>query len=308
MKKTIFSLITISLLFAAGCSDEQRALIQQFWGQKLGKETPVTLPPIPEEEIVTVSENAPELAPEVAPTPAAAPKKKRKKAPASLAIEVKEEAIPAYLFLSDTCPWCRKLKQQGFAAKFRRKHEMDVNLKEYEVSKSAEGMREYSKMLRKHKLQGGVPLLIIGNTVIHGYYDDMLARADAAVQKELKRLNRTPGSSAGAASQPAVLSIIMDDEDIKTVAPEADKQQIKRYLNRVQEDNGAMLSSMGQMFSPAVRNQAMLIANTYEQQLKDLAAKSRSFKAFETGAKKIEAEQQQQIDKLVRLNIGHIRK
>ena len=305
MKKTIFFLVAFSF-FAAGCSDEQRALIQQFWGQKFGAQTPVTLPPIEEEEIV-VDETVPGQTPEVAPAPAPAPKKRRAKAPTSLAIEVEDAAIPAYLFLSDTCPWCRRLKQQNFATKFNNKHGADVNLMEYEVNSSA-GMREYSKMIRKHKLQGGVPLLIIGDTVLQGYSDDMLSRADQAVQKELKKINRTSGSSAKAANQPAVLSIMMEDEDIKTAAPEADAQQIKRYLTRVQEDNGEMLDSMDQMFSPAVRNQAMLIANTYEEKLRGLAAKSKSYKNFEQAAKKIEAEQQQEIDQLVRLNIKHIRK
>ena len=304
MKRTVFLFIAFSVLIV-GCSDEQRTLIRQFWAQKLGIAAPVTIPLTEEEDILTEEESVPEQ--EVS-APAPTPKKNRKKAASSLAIEVKEEAIPAYLFLSDTCPWCRKLKQQGFAAKFKRKHETDVNLKEYEVSNSSEGMREYSKMIRKYKLQGGVPLMIVGDTVLQGYSDDMLSRADEALQKELKKLNRTSGASGATSSLPAVLSITMDDEDIKTVAPQADKQQIKRYLNRVQEDNGEMLNSMGQMFSPAVRNQAMLIASTYEQKLKDLAAKSRSYKAFESAAQKIEAEQQQQIDKLVLLNIKHIRK
>ena len=94
-------------------------------------------------------------------------------------------AIVAYLFLSNSCPWCRKLKQENFPTQFRQKYAGRVTLKEYEIH-TTEGRQQFSKLTKKHGLSGGVPVLIIGSTVVPGYSSNMMARADDAVKKESK--------------------------------------------------------------------------------------------------------------------------
>ena len=218
-------------------------------------------------------------------------------------------SIPAYLFLSDSCPWCRKLKQQGFPAKFRNKYAGQVTLKEYEIHTPA-GKQQFRALAQKHQLDGGVPVLIIGETVISGYSDDILVRAGQAVQKERKtgKYQTKKRTSKKEQNLPMVISITMEDEELAGVAPAEELQQMQAYLDRVREDNGEMLSSMNRLLNAKARNQAMAIANTYEQKMKELASASPSFDAFKKDAAKLEAEQQKALDRLVRSQMGKTRK
>lgn len=219
-----------------------------------------------------------------------------------------ESAIPVYLFVSNSCPWCRKLKQEGFPAKFKQKYASEVIFKEYEVH-STEGQQQFSAMIKKHHLKGGVPVLIIGNTVLPGYSPNMMARADEAMQKErgnkkYKVVKKKPVKKEEE-KLPEVISISMDDETLKGVAPEKDLQQMQAYLEQMQDDNGEMLTSLNNLISAKALNKAMSITNTYEQKMRDLAAKSQSFASFKKEAAKLEAEQQKQIDQLIRTSINN---
>ncbi len=215
--------------------------------------------------------------------------------------------IPAYLFLSNTCPWCRKLKQEGFADKFRSKYAEDVTLKEYEVS-SAEGQKKYRELSRTMELPSGVPLLVIGTTTISGYSEDILVRAGQAVQKERKS-GRYKKTAPAKKEEPAgFISITMEDEELKGVAPAKDLKQMQAYLRKVEEKNEALLTSTTQLFNSEVSRKVMSIAHTYEQKMKRWAAKSPSFESFKQKAVQLEEEQQKEVDGLLRLSIDQIRK
>ncbi|MCQ2411259.1 MAG: hypothetical protein MJ053_07420 [Elusimicrobiaceae bacterium] len=214
--------------------------------------------------------------------------------------------VTAYLFLSDMCPWCRKLKQEGFAAKFKKKYAGKVVLKEYEIH-TAQGRQQFSRMTQKYNLSGGVPVLIVGDTVLPGYSQNMLERAGQAMEKERKKKRPSKKSSKKESNLPVVMGITMM-EDLQGVAPAEDLEKMKKYLERIQDENGETLNSMNNLFSPAVCNQAMSIVNTHEHKLKDLAAKSSSYAAFEKSAATITAKQQTQLNELMRKNAKSMRR
>ena len=231
---------------------------------------------------------------------------------ASFVVSADEDStasIPAYLFLSNSCPWCRKLKQEGFPAKFKQKYAGEVVLKEYEIH-TQEGQQQYQAMIRKHHLKGGVPMLIIGDTTVPGYSANMLSRADEAVRKERgnKKYQVKKKPVKKEENLPEVLGIAMADEDLQGVAPEKDLQQMQAYLDQMQDDNGQMLNSLNGLLSAKALNKAMSITNTYEQKIRDLATKSPSFESFKKQVKVLENAQQKQIDQLLRTNINRAHK
>lgn len=216
--------------------------------------------------------------------------------------EQDKEAVKAYLFLSDTCPWCRKLKQEGFAEKFQRKYAGQVVLKEYEVH-TAQGRQQFSAMRKKHNLDGGVPVLIVGNEVFVGYSQNLLTRAGKALQRERQKARPAKTVSKKKGKElPSVVGIIIMD-DLEGVAPAKDIEQMKQYLEQIQDENGETLASMNGLFSPEVGNSAMSIINKNEQKLKDLASKSPSYAEFRKSAKTVMAQQQTQLNELMRKNV-----
>jgi hypothetical protein len=226
-----------------------------------------------------------------------------------VAAEETEEAvsIQAYLFLSNTCPWCRKLKQEGFATKFRQKYAGRVNFKEYEIH-TPQGKQQFGRLIKKHGLSGGVPVLIIGDTVLQGYSADLMTRANAAVQKERKKARPVKKTAKKKEKNlPAVISITMEDEELQGVAPAQDMERIRQYVSQVQEENGETLSSMNNAFSLEVCNRAMAIVNTNEEKLKKLAAKSPTFASFKKSAAVIKAGQETQLNELMRKSTKSLR-
>lgn len=294
-KVGIFGII-ICLLWLAGC-EQQSEKFKRFMAQKTGQSPQTRLDPLAAD--FSMDDEA-ELK-----SPAKKTASKTARRTAKTASASHEAPIKAMLFLSDTCPWCRKLKRSGFVERFRRKYRGDIELSEYEVS-SQENMRLYSKMVRKYKLSGGVPLLIIGNTPIQGYSDDMMKLADDAAFQEFRRHNRMT-AQAEAAAMPAILDITMDDETLSGVAPEADLQRMRSRLHRMQENNGALIASMEEMFGPAVRNKTMAVVNQTEQQLKQAARSAKTYSEFEQTATRLEAAQQTQVDELVRQNLSRLK-
>lgn len=209
------------------------------------------------------------------------------------------EPIPAKLFLSDTCGWCKKLKQSGFPEKFRNKYVGEVELTVYEVH-STQGNQEFAKAIKKYQLRGGVPLLIIGDSVISGYSDQMMALADEKVRLELKKRGTAPDVG------PSMASIAMDDEEIQGPASAADKEKMRAYMVRVRENNEATLNSMRQMFSKSVWNQTLGYVMTTEEQIKKAANQSATYEEFVAKAHMLENTQQQQIDHLAKQNRAKI--
>ncbi len=302
MRRIVCILVATCLL--SGClSKDQRAQITRFWSIQfeaivskiLGKKTTQVVPLSElQGQIEENNKNA-----TVATTSVASHKSSKKTKAVSY-----EEPISAKLFLSDSCGWCRKLKQSGFPGKFRNKYIDEVDLKIYEVH-SADGRREFARAIQKHHLSGGVPLLIIGNSVIHGYSDEMMALADEKVRIELKKLGREPGKPKQ--EGPAVVSITMEDDEITGPASTADKARMQVYLDQIRDNNEETLKSLNSMFKKSVWNQAVGIISTSENQLKQIANKSATYADFAKKAAVLEKEQQKQIDQLLRDNIQKTR-
>lgn len=224
-----------------------------------------------------------------------------------LAPSAEGETIAAYLFLSDSCPWCRKLKESGFVAQFKKKYAGEVVLKEYEVHTPA-GRQQFARLTKKHGLSGGVPVLIIGNTVVPGYSDNMMFRADEAVQKERKAPRPVKKKAKQNTEEaPALIHIAMEDEALQGVAPARELAQIKKYLEQVHDDNGETLSSINDIFNTSVSEQALAITTQAEQKLKTLATKSASFAAFKKAAEPVLAAQQKQLNDLMSKNTKALR-
>lgn len=300
MKKIILGFFMFVLL--AGCtSKEQNQQIAEFWNRQVqqvqmkfmkkalkNKSLPADLMAAIDDKNINALANKIDISRGSLPTKSAAP-------------AAKQEPIAAQLFLSDSCGWCKKLKQSGFPSKFKNKYQEDVDLKVYEVH-STEGSREFAKAIKKHNLKGGVPLLIIGDSVIHGYSDNMMALADEKVRIELKK--RGPAAPVG----PAVVSIAMEGAAIAGPASEQDKEKMKDYLSYIREYNEASLKSVRKMFpGRQVWNQALAIITKTENEMDQLAANSSNYDDFLAKAKALEETQQQQIESLIRQNASKIR-
>ena len=309
MKKIV--LLFTALSFLSACTSQEQALqIYQFWSQQLQEVQQKAFAKkmkkgkmSPQLQAYLDSVNTAMAAKQAAVLPAAAAKDgNTAKTPAKpttakkTAAPVSFEPIQAQLFLSDSCGWCKKLKQSGFPTKFQKKYAGEVELQIYEVH-STQGSREFSKALKKHKLQGGVPLLIIGNSVIHGYSDQMMALADEKVRLELK--NRRPVEISDG---PSVVSITMEDDAILGPASAADKAKMKTYLSGVRDNNEETLASMQSMFPKQVWKQALTTITETENQLKQLANQSATYAEFLNKATPIERKAQQQIEQLFRQN------
>ena len=228
-----------------------------------------------------------------------APATPKRTAPAAVAQPaVSYEPIPAQLFLSDSCGWCKKLKQSGFPGKFKAKYAGEVDLQIYEVH-SEQGKREFSKAVKKHNLSGGVPLLVIGDSVIHGYAENMMELADQKVRAELKK--RGPVEQG-----PSIVSITMEDAVLSGPASFEDKAKMQAYLGQVRDNNEAVLESVKNMFPKAVWNQTLMLVTQTENELNRLASTSTSYADFLQKASPVEAAQQQQIEQFVRQHVKNI--
>jgi len=239
----------------------------------------------------------PQAAAAAAETALAKPKK---------AVVAASKPIEASLFLSPTCPWCKKLKSEGFTQKFQRKYAGRVNLTEYMLNTS-ENNNRYNRALKKHRLQGGVPLLIIGNTPIRGYSEEMMKIASEAAEKELKKHPVITAESIEENKGPAILEVFMEDENLPGPASDEDKEQMKKLILSLQEFNGEMIQSMEITFGSSVKKQAMTIAANTEKKLKAAAGKSKDFSSFYTQYEKISKQNQDEMNKLMRQNTDKIR-
>ena len=99
--------------------------------------------------------------------------------------------VDAVLFTSPYCPHCRHLKQDGFPKEFTEKYKGQVRLTEYDITKDANNVI-FSQTLEAYQLDNaGIPMLIVGETVLQGYPTQIGPGADAAVQKALENNEET---------------------------------------------------------------------------------------------------------------------
>ena len=103
--------------------------------------------------------------------------------------------VDAVLFTSPYCPHCRHLKQDGFPQAFKEKHQDKVRLTEYDLTQDANNVIFSQTLEAYHLDNAGIPMLIVGETVLQGYPPQNGPGADAAVQKAIdnNEETRVPG-------------------------------------------------------------------------------------------------------------------
>ena len=312
MKKTFLTILFACILFT-GCSIDKQMQIHLYWMEQLAQlaerfgidpqkmlaqmNTPRGMPLSPEGNVMTEipTEQTEEAAPEEAPAVQAKP-----------ATPKRGQKLEAMLFLSPTCPWCKRVKAEGFPQKFRAKYDGRINLTEYEVGSNPENNALYSRMIKKHNLSSGVPLLIIGSSHVQGYSPELLQLASAAADKELKRGNIVTEQDL-AAKMPALLDVRMEDEEIKGPASAADRNAMKKMILKFQESNGAMIESIGYSFGPVVKNQAMALATRTEKNLRAAANRSATLAAFKAQYEQISAQNNKEMNQLMLKNTDKLR-
>lgn len=99
--------------------------------------------------------------------------------------------VEAVLFSSPYCPHCRHLKQDKFPEQFRAKHKDAVRLTEYDLTEGANNVL-FSQTLEAYRLDSaGIPMLIVGETVLQGYPNQIVSGADEAVRKAAANQEKT---------------------------------------------------------------------------------------------------------------------
>lgn len=312
MKKT-FLTIFLTCILVAGCSVDKQMQIQLYWMDQANKlaerfgwdikeilmhaGAQGKLPLSPEGNVMTEipTEDSEEAADETISN-----------TPAKPATAKRGQKIEAMLFLSPTCPWCKRVKAEGFVQKFRNKYDGRINLTEYEVGNNPENNALYSRMIKKHNLSSGVPLLIIGGSHIQGYSPELLQLASAAADKELKKGNIVTEQDL-ASKMPALLDVRMEDEEIRGPASASDRNAMKKMILKFQESNGAMIESIGYSFGPVVKNEAMALATRTEKSLRAAANKSTTLAAFKTKYDQISVQNNKEMNQLMLKNKDKLR-
>ena len=103
--------------------------------------------------------------------------------------------VDAVLFTSPYCPHCRHLKQDEFPQTFKEKYKGQVRLVEYDLTQDANNVI-FSQTMEAYQLESaGIPMLVIGETVLQGYPSQIGPGADTAVAQALRNneTTRVPG-------------------------------------------------------------------------------------------------------------------
>lgn len=330
MKKFLYCLAAILLI--TGCTNkEQEEKIQAFWQeQKMAflaehiMKSPMAAGPslgsmnmpmdgnalnqIPLEQDLdniaaeiaanaSLAEQKP-IPPDFTQTPPAQPQALNQQAPGK---QVKP--VNAYLIVSSSCPWSRKLRQENWPEKFRNKYQGQVNLIEYDV-KTPEGKEAVNKLVRRYKITSiGTPSLLVGGALVRGY---PLEEADAAVQKALARQNRKV-----ARQSTQFMEIIMEDSAkakvVNTKASESDRRAIQQALTAVEKSNQDFLTNVAAYFGENTKAQAFAVIAKTEKTLKEKAANSPNLKTYLAAQRALLGEQEKKLNQLIAQNANHVR-
>lgn len=101
------------------------------------------------------------------------------------------EPVQAVLFTSPYCPHCRHLKQDGFPEQFRQKYAGKVELIEYDLTEEANNVLFYQTLQTYGVDSAGIPMLVVGKTVLQGYPAQIATESDPAVQKAFAAKEKT---------------------------------------------------------------------------------------------------------------------
>lgn len=110
------------------------------------------------------------------------------------------------------------------------------------------------------------------------------------------------------APQPQIMEVTLDTDALPGRAPHADRVRMKRALEAVQISNQNILSDIAVTFGDNVKTQALVLTAGTERQLKQTAANSASFAAYFTAQQQLLAQQEQQLNQLMKQNTGSIKK
>ena len=154
--------------------------------------------------------------------------------------------VQAVLFTSPYCPHCRHLKQDGFPQQLREKYNGTVELLEYDLTENANNVL-FSQTLSSYQLESaGIPMLVVGETVLQGYPTQIATGADEAIRNALANGEKThipglkPLASSAEASAPATdaaqtevpsASQTPDDAPTSSAGAQAQEAQLQAHEN-----------------------------------------------------------------------------
>lgn len=281
MKKRFF-IPFIICLFLTACSAEQRQQIFFFW-----------LTQYAQVQMKLLEKKFGQIFPD---------QKENLSVPQKSGNKVKKVSAPiqASLFLSPSCGWCRRLKQEGWARKFKKKYEGQITLTEYDVS-LPKNEKKLHDLMNKHNLKKiGFPVLFIGNSVVRGY---PLAEADAIAEKLIQE-SGLPEKQI----QPQIMEVTLDTEALPGIAAYEERKRMKRALEAVQLANQSSLTDMETVFGTSVRNRALVITAQTERKLKEAAEVAPNFADYYHKQVLLLAEQKNQLNQLMTQNTQNIKR
>ncbi len=149
--------------------------------------------------------------------------------------------VQAVLFTSPYCPHCRHLKQDGFPQQLREKYP-DVELFEYDLTEQANNVLFFQTLQAYQLESAGIPMLVVGETILQGYPTQIGSGADEAIKKAISNREKTrvPGLPAAKTEKaPAPQTTPAKQAPAKTEAqqPEepADRQVAGEQVNNAAE-------------------------------------------------------------------------
>lgn len=293
MIKKYFLLLLPALFLLGGCSQEDRAKANNFWLGKLGKSAQKIAQTIENEKPAKAIANIP-----------VASRKELSPIPAEQIDTAAYKPLKAMLFVSPNCGRCQRLKQDGWAEKFKQQYDGKIILTEYDLSipKNKELLHN---MMRKHKMTRiNYPSFFIGSSVAHGY--PLAQKAEKITQKELAaHLRKNP--IVPQKPLPQIMEITMESDEIEGKASEQDLARMKRAFDAVQKANQETLADIELTFGKAIKNKAFVIITNTEKQLKSEAQKAADFPSYFQKQKAILAGQNAKINSLLQQNISQIK-
>ena len=157
--------------------------------------------------------------------------------------------VQAVLFTSPYCPHCRHLKQDGFPQQLREKYP-EVELFEYDLTEQANNVLFFQTLQAYQLESAGIPMLVVGETILQGYPTQIGSGADEAIKKAISNREKTrvPGLPAAKTEKaPAPKTAPAKQAPAKTEAqqPEepADRQVAGEQVNNAAEEAPAASSS-----------------------------------------------------------------
>ena len=151
--------------------------------------------------------------------------------------------VQAVLFTSPYCPHCRHLKQDGFPQQLREKYP-DVELFEYDLTEQANNVLFFQTLQAYQLESAGIPMLVVGETILQGYPTQIGSGADEAIKKAISNREKTrvPGLPAAKTEKaPAPQTAPAKQAPAKTEAQPAQqpKEPADRQVAGEQVDNAA---------------------------------------------------------------------